>query len=352
MILNIFFTNKPKTEQFFPRKIKLPKQGSFHLYGARGTGKTALIIDYLNSLKDKYLYIDCQDPIFILEDIDSIEIETFIKEEGINTVVLDHYFEGFLDTLPKASQLIVISRHEQNVPLPKYELMPLDFEEFINFKKGSDAPSIFSLYTKSGSLPRVAKSGSSMLSCREIFFEKFDTQEGKVIMVLALFQAKTATSHQIYQRAKEYFKISKDWIYKTIKNYENEKLLFQIPLHQSGIGKKIFLYDFVLSRYLNKHQTFSVTFDSIVALALIKNRLTPKASISPLGYFINSSFIQISPFESEVDIWQKIHSNFSFYTQNGIKEVTIVTVNISYSFKIKNINFRALPFYEWIIELS
>ena len=351
-ILDTFFTNPPKLEQFFMRKLQLPSSGSFALSGARGSGKSALVIDYLSTLNHEFLYIDCQDPIFILEDIEDSELEFLIKEENIKTVVLDHYFEGFLDSLPKVEQLIVVSREPLDIDMPKFTLYPLDFEEFINFKKTTTIESTFSLYTKFGSLPRVAKSSNPALSSRELFFEKFDEQEGKVFLVLALFQGKIATSHLIYKKAKEYFKISKDWLYKTIKMYEKEGLLIQIPTLERGVGNKFFIYDFAFSKYLNKHEPFNTTFDSLVALALMKYRIEVKATISPLGYLNSENeFYQLAPFYHENQSWQKAQQNFGFYTNNKIKKVTILTVNANYSFKIKDTTFTALPFYEWVAGL-
>ena len=350
-ILDSFFTNPPKLDTFFSRKLQIPHNSSFILTGPRASGKSALVIDYINSINKPYLYIDCQDPIFILEDIDKFEIEEFIQEENIKVLVLDHYFEGFLDSFPEVEQLIIISRDNINLNLPSLTLYPLDFEEFINFKATNSATAAFNLYTKFGSLPKVAKSSNAYLSSRELFFEKFDSQEGKVLLILALYQGKVATSHQIYTTAKDYFKISKDWLYKTIKNFEKEGLLFQINTLQKGFGKKIILYDFLFSKYLNKRQQFITSFDSIVALALLKHKIDIKASTLPLGYLTNSEFIQISPFEDEAKTWQKAQSNFGFYTQNGIKNVTILTINSYYSFKIKNTTFNALPFYEWVVGL-
>jgi len=267
-------------------------------------------------------------------------------------LVLDHYFEGFLDELPKVSQLIIVSREELDLDLPTYKLYPLDFEEFMNFKKTTNPQSAFNLYTKSGSLPRIAKAYNQTLASRELFFEKFDSQEGKVLLILALFQGKVATSHQIYQRAKDYFKISKDWLYKTIKDFEKEGLLYQIDILEKGYGKKVLLYDFIFSKYLNKYQQIITTFDSLVATALIKHKIPIKASINPLAYFLeNGELILIAPFEDKDKMWQKVQTNFGFFTSNSLKNVTILTNNNSYSFKIKDINFVAIPFYEWVVGL-
>jgi len=351
-VIDNFFTNPPKIDNFHPRKLQLPKDKSFLLTGARGSGKSALVIDYINELRHNFLYIDCQDPAFILEDIESSQIEETIEEEQIKTLVLDHYFEGFLDELPKVSQLIVVSREELDLGLPSHKLYPLDFEEFMNFKKTTNPQSAFNLYAKYGSLPRIAKAYNQTLAPRELFFEKFDEQEGKVLLILALFQGKVATSHQIYQKAKDYFKISKDWLYKAIKNFENEGLLYQIPTLEKGFGKKVIIYDFLFSKYLNKNQPFITTFDTLVALALIKHKVEIKATNTPTSYLLKGGkLIQLSAFDNESQAWQKAHANFGFYTNLNIKDVTIITLSTSYTFKIKDITFSALPFYKWVTGL-
>jgi predicted AAA+ superfamily ATPase len=348
-ILNEFFINPPKVENLYPRKVILPNK-SFLLYGARGVGKSALIVNYMQNLqKDSFLYIDAQDPAFVLDDITTQELEEFIKDEGIKTLIIDHYFEGFLEYLPKVEQLIIITRKKEDLDLEPILLYPLDFEEFFNFQKVSTLEQNFSLYTKYGSLPQIAKSHSSF-AYKELFFEKFDTQEGKVLLILALFHTKIATSHQIYQKAKEYFKISKDWLYKVIKELENEDVLYQIPLFEKGFGKKILLYDFAFAKYLNKTINFNIIFDSLIALALIKHNIKFKALQTPLGYLTEGNeLILVAPFDGENEFWTKTQTNFGFYTNLNPKKVTIITNAISYNFKIKDLEFKAIPFSEWIV---
>jgi predicted AAA+ superfamily ATPase len=348
-LLEYFFNNFPKVEKFLPRKLDIPNN-SFLLYGARGVGKSTLIANILQNLpKDSFLYIDAQDPMFVLEDIEAYELEEFIKNENIKTLVIDHYFEGFLDYLPEVDRLIIISRKELNLNLEKKKLYPLDFEEFFNFQKAQLIQHNFSLYTKFGTLPQIAKN-QSPFAHKELFFEKFDTQEGKVILILALFHTKVATTHQIYQRARDYFKISKDWLYMAIKNYEQEGIIYQIDTLEKGFGKKIILYDFAFAKYLNKTITFNAIFDSIVALALIKHNIKIKAIQNPIGYITKQNdLILISPFDSEESFWAKVQTNFGFYTNLNPKSITIVTMSNSYSFKIKNLKFNAIPITEWIV---
>ncbi len=352
-ILYSFYNNPPIIEPFYPRKLQLPKDKNFALFGPRGSGKSALIANYLQESNQNFLYIDCQDPIFILEDLQKETLQAFIQEEKITTLVLDHYFEGFLNEFPKVNQLIFISNQKQKLNFPSFLLMPLDFEEFLAFNKNiANVSHTFTLFTKKGSLPKIATSLNPYMSAREIFFEKFSEQEGKVLLILSLFHGKIASAHQIYQRAKEYFKISKDWLYKSMKAFEQEGILYQIPTLQKGFGQKLILYDFVFSRYLNKYQPFISTFDSIVALALIKKKIQVKALNFTLGYIKkDGELILVAPFESEEQAWIKMQKNFNYFKQIGAKKITLISVSNSFSFTIGKLSFEALPFYEWIIGL-
>ena len=351
-ILDYFFSNRVDNIKTFPRKLQLPLNKSFLLYGARGVGKSYLIYDYLKRVKRRYLYIDCQDPIFIIEELNLSELEQFIVEEKIELLILDHYFEGFLPSFPKVEQIIVICRKEINLPFLSYKLYPLDFEEFLNFTKTFNIQSAFNLFSKKGSLPAVAKE-ENIFIFKELFFEKFETQEGKVLLILALFNTKIVTTHQLYLRAKEYFKISKDWLYKTIKLFEEEEIIYQIDRIEKGFGKKLILYDFAFSRYLNKSQTFLTTFDSIVALSLIKKNISILSLSNPIGYLTHTKeLILLAPFDSQESYWLKAQKYFLFIKKLSPKKITILTISTSYEFKIEHLTFRAIAFYEWVIGLE
>ena len=353
-ILEYFLELKPKNEFFYPRKLDLPISKSFFLYGARATGKTTLILEYLDQQKDiNWLYIDAQDPSFALEDIDIFQLELFLKEESIDTLVIDHWYPNFLENLPKLSQLIIISRkNDPSLELDRYELFPLDYEEFLSFNRTYTPTIAFKYFLKLGTLPVLAKStpNSISLQLRSLFYEYFDEAQSRLLLILARFQGRRVSIHQIYTTAKEYFKISKDWVYTTLKDFEEEKILFFIPDLKKGTGKKLILYDFILTRYLNKHQPFSISFDSIVALALIKHSFNFKA-IGTMGYFVSEKkeLILPSPFEGEEQFWIKVQKHYREFQKLGIYKIWIVTVSNRYNFSIGDIECEALPFYEWSI---
>jgi len=353
-ILDSFYDLKPQNDLFYPRKLALPDSGSFALFGARATGKTALILEWLRKRpSESWLYLDAQDPVFALEDIDVSLLEEYLQEEEISTLVIDHWFEGFLERLPRARELILISRTlPPELPLPRYELFPLEYEEFLGFDRGHSAALTFNRFLKAGTLPALSRTPvpAIPLRLRSLFYEMYDDAESRLLLILARFQGRRASAHQIYTSAREYFRISKDWTYATLKRFEEEKILYFIPEARGGRGGKLILYDFLLTRYLNKRQPFPVTFDSMVALALIKHGF-PFLSLGALGYRLEEreELILPAPFESEDQFWKRAQNRYGEFRGYGAKRVTVVTVSNRYRFHIGEIEFEALPFYEWSI---
>ncbi len=351
-LLEYFNTNRPENTIFHSRKLVLPERGSFQVVGARGVGKSALVIEYLQSLSSlDWLYIDCQDPIFALEDIDSALLEQFILEESIDTVVLDHYYEGFLESLPRSVQLILVSRRRlAEVELPTLELFGLDYEEFLSFERDSSPTNSFNSFFKVGTLPLATHKDASALNSamRQFFYASFGEDESRLMLILARFQGRRLTTHQIYTYAKEYFRISKDWIYRTIKRFEEEKLIFFIEDIDVKGARKMIVYDYALSRYLAKEQPFAITFDAMIALALVKHGFE-FSSFGGQGYIVGSELVSPSPFDSEEQAWKKSYNLATKYHKIGIKHVWLITISEHYRFELGDISFEGIPFYEWSV---
>ena len=351
-ILEYFYENRPGNAVYYPRKLILPESGNIYLYGPAGTGKTALLLDYIDSLDSNVLYIDCQDPLLILEDIDIDILNDFIKEEGITLLVLDHWYEGFLESCPNADRVIFCSRgYIDSLPVDHSLILhPLDYEEFLGFGKGGSAESVFNRFLKLGTLPSVAsgRSINATLSLRSLFYERFTEQESRLLPILSRFQGKRINAHQIYSAAREYFRISKDWTYKALKNFEQEGVI--IFIDDINGGRRMFIYDFALTRYLNHRQPFVVTFDTIVALALYKHGRAFK-SFERGGYVIEDEkeFVTASPFETQEAVVKRLKKVIKKLSSVGTKKISVVTVSTQYITEIDEIAIEAMPFYEWSI---
>jgi len=351
-LLEYYHNQFPKCENFVPRKCSLLENADINLFGARGSGKTYIVLDYLVQTENiEILYIDFDDPNLIFNTFDRLLLQQYIDKHDIKILILDHYIEGFFSHFPNVQQLIVISRVPLYIKaLISIELFPLDYEEFLAFENIAMHTQGFNHFLRSGTLPLIAHSQkTNILSMKSFFKSSFTQQEQKLLLILAQHHTKHLTTYQIYTFAKEKFKISKDWLYQTIKSFSNEKLILFIDDRYEKSGKKMLLFDFAFAKFLTIGQPFILQFDTMVALALIKHNISIQ-TLGIHGYVTEKNELIIpAPFESEESLWVKSQNKFSLYKKYGITRVTIVTVTNSYAYSIEKLSFEALPFDEWSV---
>ncbi len=348
-LLEYLQDNTPVNDNFIPRKCMLPQSGYINLYGARGTGKSALVLNHIKQFdKKNILYIDMDDPNLLFNPLQ--ELQQYIKQNDIKLLILDH-FDNKDIKLPKVDNLIVVSREPCNMMnFNSMELLPLDYEEFLAFENHIVQTNAFTHFLKSGALPMMAKVHKSHQSILKQFIQsRFDIQELKLFVILAEHHTEHLSVNQIYSFAKEKFKISKDWLYTAIKSFQYEGLVYFIDDISKKGGKKLIIYDTAVAKYLTFKHSFMMQFDSTIAMTLIKqNKHFETLGIH--GYVTDDFTLVIpAPFDSEEGMWAKSQKKFSIYKRHGIKKVMIITVANQYEFNIENIVFEALPFYEWSI---
>jgi len=351
-LLEYYQNQQPSNENFVPRKCQFPLDGDINLYGVRGAGKTFIVLDYLHEEESEdVLYIDTEDPNLIFNTLETLTLQQYIDRNHIKILVLDHYVEGLLSNFPNVLRLIIITRVPlENKNFTPIELFPLDYEEFLAFETSSAQNRGFNHFLRSGTLPLLARSQKSSTQAMKTFFQSsFDKQEQKLLLLLAQHHTKHLTIYQIYTFAKEKFKVSKDWLYKTIKYFTEEKLILFIDDRYQKSGKKMLLFDFAFAKYLTLGQPFILQFDTMIALALMKHHIGVQ-TLGIHGYITNTNELIIpAPFESEESLWVKSQNKFSLYKKYGIKKVTIITVANSYEYTIEKLHFEALPFDEWSV---
>jgi len=351
-LLEYYQNQHPVNDNFIPRKCQFPPNGDINLFGVRGSGKTTIVLDMLvEENEDTVLYIDLEDPNLIFSPLSIVSIQHFIDKNGIKLLVLDHYEEGILPSLPNVERLIVLSRIKLlNEFLTPIELFPLDYEEFLAFETSTAHNKGFNHFLRSGTLPGLARSQKSSSQAMKTFLQSsFDNNEQKLLLILAQHHTKHLTIHQIYIYAKEKFKVSKDWLYKTMKLFTEEKLVLFIDDRYQKSGKKMLLFDFAFAKYLTVGQPFIMQFDTMIALALMKHNIDVQ-TLGIHGYVTKENELIIpAPFESEESLWVKSQSKFSIYKKHNIKKVTIVTVANTYKYHIEQLYFEALPFDEWSV---
>ena len=351
-LLEYYQNQRYGTENYVPRKCQLPLKGDINLYGVRGAGKTTIIFDLMHEENEETtLYIDLEDPNLIFNTLSALSLQQYIDREGITLLILDHYPKGYLPYFPNVERLIVLSRIPlEDEALSPVELFPLDYEEFLAFETSAAQSSGFNHFLRAGTLPLIARSQKTSIQAMKTFLQSsFDENEQKLLLILAQHHTKHLTTHQIYTFAKEKFKVSKDWLYKTMKLFTQEKLVLFIEDRYQKSGKKMLLFDFAFAKYLTMGQPFIMQFDTMIALALIKHHIKVQ-TLGIHGYVTtNDELIIPAPFESEESLWVKSQSKFSIYKKYGIKKVTIVTVANTYEYNIEKLYFEAIPFNEWSV---
>ena len=350
-LLEYFHDHPPQIEKFVDRKVTLPLSGNINLHGARGCGKSALIAHYLTVSPYKTLYIDLEDPALILNTLDTLPLQAYIDEFGIDELIFDHYVPGMLERFPRVKRTVVVSR----VPLEEkafvsVPLYPLDFEEFLAFNHGQTSVHAFNRFFKQGTLPALAIAYKPIRNIWKSFFQhQFTPSEQSLLLILARHNTQTLTVHQLYTFAKEHFKISKDFVYETMQRFQKEGIVYFIDNALRSSGKKMIFYDFAFAKYLAHDQNFNVQFDAMVALTLIKHCIDFR-TLGIHGYLTEErTLIVPAPFESEEQFWLKAHQKFSLFKQHRIRHIQIVTVANDYRFDIESIRFEATPFHEWSI---
>ncbi len=350
-LLSYFHDHVPRNSYFVQRKTCIPEEGHVNLYGPRGCGKSALILDYIKSFEDSLLYIDLEDPNLILTALETLSLDEYIKEEKIHTLIMDHYEPGMMESFPGVKRLIVLSRIPVNQgPFIPLAMKPLDYEEFLAFDNNSSATSAFNRFLRVGTLPNVAKPGSDSILEHKAFFQRqFTANEQSLLLILSQHNGQLLTTHQIYTYAKEHFRISKDFVYASVKRFEEEGIIHFIENAVAKGAKKMLLYDFAFTKYLTSKQPFISQFDTMLALSLIKHNIVFK-SMGVHGYITQDhTLIVPAPFDSEEGFWVKAQNKFTLYKKLNIKKVIVVTVTNAYNFTIGELHFEALPFYEWTV---
>ena len=350
-LLEFYYENPPVNEHYIERKLKLPEVSYINLFGARGCGKSAFILEYIKQSSNKVLYIDLEDPKLLIQTYDTLPINDFIKEYEIEELILDHYTDELDLEIPNIRKIITVSRlPTSHNKFKSIRLYPLDYEEFLAFEHNINEHTAFNHFIKVGTLPFCALYQKSISLNLKLFFQhQFIENEQSLLLILAKYNTQPLTTHQIYTYTKEYFKISKDSVYQMINKFQQEGIIYFIDNEIKRSGKKLIVYDFALAKYLSTQHSFATNFDALVAMSLIKHSQNFK-TFGIYGYITSTKELIIpAPFESEESIWVKSQKLYSLYKKHNIVKVTIVSIANNFEFYIEKIHFEAIPYTEWSI---
>jgi hypothetical protein len=336
-ILEFFYENPPTFKDTIARKAIIGSTNTL-LYGPPQSGKTYLALDYLKNQEKKFLYLDLDD--LRLQRKKIADLEGFIHNEKIEIVAIDNYKMGFI--LPQnTSQNIVIANAQ--IDLAGYtplHLFAFDFEEFLATTSKSAAQS-FNLYLKNGGLDTMLQ---------HIVRARLDENSQYLFCYLCSQCAKTLSGNQIYLALKKEVKVSKDWLYKKIEEFNaNGFIRFIGKFDAKNAQKKLFIPHQPFVNALTHNTGFIHLFHNLVVTESIKKGYFIEYEPSG-GYVIDrNKLILIEPFGVEEAVWVKIQKRFGEYKKNGFHSITCITVSSSFEFTIETLRIEAMPFYEWAV---
>lgn len=257
-LLNFFYENPPKIESKFQRKIKINNKNTI-IKGPYSCGKKSLVIDYLKDFKqDNFLFLDFNDFRFDIKILDNLE--DFLKNKpDIDILILCNIKNQI--KLPNIAQIIITS---DNFKL-NYEgfdevfLDFLDFEEFISISKNS-----------SNLLGAFLHHGRAIYKEYDLFLKAyFSDLELMILKYIANNLASEFSINELYLNLKNNIKISKDYVYKSIKKLQDIGTIRFIK-HKEKKIQKIYLSDFGIKNILCTKRNFKALFSNMVFCELLK----------------------------------------------------------------------------------
>jgi hypothetical protein len=353
-ILQALYENDIKKPLFYPRKLSIDGDDKKVLIcGPSKSGKTALIYDYLSSKKrGSFLYIDFYD-----DRIDQslfIGLSTFLQKNSIEILVLENFDFSF--TIPKVKEVIITSQIDREVEgFKKFTLYPLDFEEFISFKRSDmDIESIFNEYALHGSFPSLANvSKDNLVKLFQDLIKLLtkNEQEWRVFRLIALSQSKSVSLYSLFNEFKLFNKISKDRFYAVSKELQDRNLLFFIRKFNSPkADKKVYLIDFAIKSVLTFEKDFIKRFENMIFLELLK-RGKEVYFTDLIDIYIPSSDVAVLPlaFMPKEMIKQKLKRVEKELLKYSIKRVEVITLEEEGEFMLGEIEVEIVPFWNWAL---
>jgi predicted AAA+ superfamily ATPase len=347
-ILEILYDNPPKISGFLPRKYEITAKKTV-LYGPRFSGKSFIIIDYLDKFSRKeLLYIDFSD---IRVDTGNLKsLQSFIDKNSIKVIVLEHF--DFQCAIPEVEEVILSSVAKLELDGFDELFIPLlDFEEFVSFnfdKKHQNIDGIFTLFEKNGTYPQMAFGGVGIRQM-QMMLQTYAKNSFAILKNIALFQAQILSVYKLYELLKPNIKCSKDTIYTTISGFEEEHLIYFVSrFDKKGAAKKLYFADFTLKNILTFEKDFILKFQNIVFCELIKKGgqifYTPT-----LDFYLpkHSLAILCIPFLQPELINRRFKKLSKELKSLSITNLQVITLGNEGKYKDEGLTCELIPFWEW-----
>lgn len=318
--------------KIYPRKVTLEYENTL-ITAPSGCGKTFLILDFLQTFKKEYKYID-------LDDLRGIEHEDL---ESYDLVILENF--NFQIPLPKTVTFITSKKHLILPSFKKVLLKPLDFEEYFSFDKSHQSIThAFNNFLKDGNFP------SSLFE--DNFFKSNALQKqlrlmpyhATVLYFVLKHIGEKYSYYQIYTLLKKEHKISKDTLYHTIDQLIKDRVIYLVEKYnQSKAPKKIFSYNFGFKSVVTRLKNITHTLENMVFLEIMDHFITYYDHIS---FYLpdEKKAILVLPFVTEEGIYDKLKK---ISKKLEIESIEVITISNEFNYLYKEYEMEVKPFWIW-----
>lgn len=350
-ILETLYENKINFPLLLDRKINIETNKTF-LFGPKLSGKTSIIFNYLKDKEDDYLYIDLDD--FRYEKEDLVDLQLFIQKNKIKICIIENYTYGF--PIPKTDVVILSSIYFIDIDnFSSIKVMPLDFEEYLLFDtKHQNTTNSFNSFLKYGNIPEIIELKDYKKSTRNKELIKLYDSNANTIEILKILiksSGEIKSPFWLFNMLKKNIKLSKDFFYKTIKEFEkNHTIILCEKFNQPKAVKKIFCFNFALIDLVSHKKNFTNLFSNMIFLELF-NQNQPVYYLEYIDFYTphNNSIVISMPFYSTALISRIMSKLLRYIEEYEINKITIVTISNFDTLYIDTIEAQITPFYEWAL---
>ena len=377
--LKFFYENPPEMQKFIARKKQINSPKTI-LCGCVGSGKSAILLDYLSNFKKgEFLYLNFGDLRYEFANLKS-EFEKIFEFTRLNSQIsalffdnLDEIFESeilhlqnlldsvFANSTQSSPNLrsIIISTRKNSLNLQGFEkikITPLCFEEFIAFdKRRTDINAIISaFFLQGGGVKNAFLSTNEIISSEQNALKSaLNKGEIAVLKECCEFIAQPFSANKIYLSLKEQIRISKDSIYGCVAKFEDENFVnFVSKFDDEKAAKRLFLSNFNLKDALSFKKDFSKKFINAI-FCEIANLGEPIFYTKDLDFYLPSRNLGVLaiPFSASEIVFLKFKKLVPELKKLKITRLSVISMANSGSLEIEGIKCEVVPFPQFALGL-